>query len=61
LKGSPEVLQFFSNKQIDYRSIAANIRDILHSLHFNRDDDFYLSLLLPSDADEYLLTGGGKR
>jgi curved DNA-binding protein CbpA len=55
LEGSPEVLQFFSNKQIDYRSIAANIRDILHSLHFNRDDDFYLSLLLPSDADEYLI------
>ena len=55
LAGSPDVLQFFSDKQIDYRSIAANIRDILHSLHFNKDDDYYLSLLLPSNADEYLI------
>ena len=55
LAGAPEVMQFFSDKRLDYASIATNIRDILHGLHFNSDNDYYLSLLLPPNADVFLI------
>ncbi len=52
LQGSRESLEFLASRQTDAKTIAVRIKEILHKLHFNPQDDYYLALLLPAGADQ---------
>ena len=55
LKDTEGVREFLSSKKIDKKYVSENIKEIFYRLHFNRDNNRYLTLALPHDATQKLI------
>ena len=55
LKDTEGVREFLSSKKIDKKYVSENIKEIFYRLHFNRDNNRYLTLALPRDATQKLI------
>lgn len=52
LNGSEKATEFLALRGIRREYVSGHIRSILRRLHFNRDNDLYLTLALPHSASE---------
>ncbi|MFH0933252.1 MAG: DnaJ domain-containing protein [Nitrospirota bacterium] len=52
LKETGGVRKFLSSKDIDRKYVLENSKEIFYRLHFNRDNDHYLTLALPRNATQ---------
>ncbi|MCI0469171.1 MAG: DnaJ domain-containing protein [Nitrospirae bacterium] len=52
LRDKDDMKAFALQKEIDWDYIARNAKEILHRLHFNKDNDYYLILALSRDASK---------
>src|SRR4030042_2285395 len=55
LKDTEGVREFLSSKKIDKKYVSENIKEIFYRLHFNRDNNRYLTLALPHNATQKLI------
>src|SRR4030042_778225 len=55
LKDTEGVREFLSSKEIDKKYVSENIKEIFYRLHFNRDNNRYLTLALPHNATQKLI------
>jgi curved DNA-binding protein CbpA len=52
LNDSEDLREFLSAKGISREYVSGHVRNILYQLHFNRENDHYLTLALPHTASE---------
>ncbi|MEW6002613.1 MAG: DnaJ domain-containing protein [Nitrospirota bacterium] len=52
LNDTEDVRKYLSLKNIEKKYVFRHVRDILYRLHFNREDDYYLTLGLPCNATD---------
>ena len=55
LKDTGGVREFLSSKEIDKKYVSENIKEIFYRLHFNRDNNRYLTLSLPCNATQKMI------
>lgn len=56
LSDSENFVKFLSETGIEKRYVLDNVKGILYRLHFNRENDYYLTLLLPRSATQGQIT-----
>ncbi len=52
LKGDGRINEFLSSRDIDRNYVSESVRKILYRLHFNRENDHYLTLALPRNVTQ---------
>jgi curved DNA-binding protein CbpA len=52
LKGAGGTGEFLSSRDIDRNYVSENVREIFYRLHFNRENDHYLTLALPRSVTQ---------
>ena len=55
LKDTGGAREFLSSKEIDKKYVSENIKEIFYRLHFNRDNNRYLTLSLPCNATQKMI------